>query len=95
MSHNDPLSRMCVGCRSVRERDQLIRIAAVIGKPVRFDPTGRMGGRGAYICRETGTTCLAIALKKRSLVRALRAAPELVDNMVLTAELGALTTQED
>ena len=95
MSHNDPTSRMCVGCRSVRERDQLIRIAAVIGKPVKFDPAGRLGGRGAYICRATGTTCLAIALKKRSLLRALRTTPELIDNGGLAAEIGALTTQED
>jgi len=95
MSHNDPPSRMCIGCRSVKGRDQLIRIAAVTGQPVRIDLTGRLGGRGAYICRATGTSCLSAALKKRSLVRALRATPDLIDNGGLTAEIGALTTQED
>ena len=95
MSHNDPTSRMCVGCRSVRERGELVRIAAVTGKPVQIDLSGRLGGRGAYICRATGTTCLATALKKRSLGRALRTAPDLIDNMGLAAAIGALTTQED
>jgi predicted RNA-binding protein YlxR (DUF448 family) len=86
---------MCVGCRTVRERDQLIRIAAVAGKPVHVDADGRAGGRGAYICRRAGTTCLATALRKRSLARALRATPDLIDNGGLAAGIGALTTQED
>jgi predicted RNA-binding protein YlxR (DUF448 family) len=33
------------------------------------DPTGRLAGRGAYVCQDTD--CLSIALKKGALSRAL------------------------
>ena len=36
---------------------------------VSFDPTGRLAGRGAYVCSED---CLAAARKTRKLERALR-----------------------
>jgi uncharacterized protein len=34
-----------------------------------LDPTGRLAGRGAYVCHDTD--CLAIAIKKGALTRAL------------------------
>ena len=34
-----------------------------------IDPTGRLAGRGAYVC--LGTDCLDIAIKKGALERAL------------------------
>jgi uncharacterized protein len=34
-----------------------------------LDPTGRLNGRGAYVC--VGTDCLANAIKKGALTRAL------------------------
>jgi predicted RNA-binding protein YlxR (DUF448 family) len=36
---------------------------------VTVDPTGRLAGRGAYVC--VGTDCLSIAIKKGALTRAL------------------------
>jgi len=34
-----------------------------------FDPTGRLAGRGAYVCHDTD--CLSIAITKGALARAL------------------------
>jgi predicted RNA-binding protein YlxR (DUF448 family) len=34
-----------------------------------FDPTGRLAGRGAYVCQDTD--CLSIAIDKGALTRAL------------------------
>ena len=34
-----------------------------------FDPTGRVAGRGAYVCHDTD--CLSIAITKGALSRAL------------------------
>ena len=34
-----------------------------------FDPTGRVAGRGAYVCHDTD--CLSIAITKGALARAL------------------------
>jgi predicted RNA-binding protein YlxR (DUF448 family) len=36
---------------------------------VTIDPTGRLAGRGAYVCHDTD--CLDIAIKKGALTRAL------------------------
>jgi predicted RNA-binding protein YlxR (DUF448 family) len=55
-----------------------------------LDRDGRMPGRGAYICRgekphEPARACLALALRRRAIPRALRAAvtvdPKLVESM--------------
>jgi predicted RNA-binding protein YlxR (DUF448 family) len=37
---------------------------------VRYDPTGRANGRGAYLCR--CSECVMLAKKKKALSRALR-----------------------
>jgi len=47
----------------------LIRIVRTPDRSVVVDPTGRMSGRGAYLCADG--SCWAVALKKSSLERAL------------------------
>ena len=82
--------RTCVGCRQVRSKRDLVRLVLPDGGPVAVDLTGRRNGRGAYVCRESGTTCLDQARKRRALPRALRADPGLVDYEALAAQLAAL-----
>lgn len=66
----EPL-RMCVGCRERFPQKELLRLVAS-PEGVAIDRTGRMPGRGAYLCyRET---CVIGAFKKKSLQRALRQA---------------------
>jgi predicted RNA-binding protein YlxR (DUF448 family) len=54
------------------------------------DPHGTMPGRGAYLCRGAGASeplaaCLALALRRRAIPRALRSAvtldPKLVESV--------------
>ena len=42
--------RMCVSCRERFAKKDLIRIVAQADGTVTVDPTGRMPGRGAYVC---------------------------------------------
>jgi uncharacterized protein len=59
--------RTCVGCRQVKPRSALYRIALVDGT-IAVDPR-RVTGRSAYLCREGA--CWELAQKRRALDRAL------------------------
>ena len=64
--------RTCIGCRTARPKDELVRIAATPNRGVCVDPSGHLPGRGAYVCPDPG--CYA-QLRRRSgtmLRRALR-----------------------
>jgi predicted RNA-binding protein YlxR (DUF448 family) len=65
----EPL-RSCVGCRQVKPRSALHRLAIVDGTLL-VDPR-RVAGRSAYLCREGG--CWEVAQKRRALDRALGSA---------------------
>ena len=94
-SHRPSPQRTCIGCRQVRGKSQLVRLVLPAEGPAAIDPTGRRNGRGAYLCRETGRTCLDQARKRRALTRALRAEPDRIDHASLAAELAALTGAQD
>lgn len=66
--------RMCVGCREMRPKKELVRIVRTPEGEIRIDLTGKASGRGAYICRDE--KCLARAQKIRALERALEHAVE-------------------
>lgn len=61
--------RMCVACRTMRPKKELLRIVRSAEGAVSIDPTGRAAGRGAYICRDIA--CLERAVKTKALERAL------------------------
>ena len=66
-------TRTCVGCRTARPQDELVRLARTpLG--VRFDPRRRLPGRGAYLCPHP--TCIDAATRRDAagLRRALRGA---------------------
>ncbi|MGM9551779.1 MAG: RNase P modulator RnpM [Clostridia bacterium] len=42
--------RMCVVCRQMKEKRYLLRIVKTKDGEICYDPTGKMQGRGAYIC---------------------------------------------
>ena len=61
--------RMCVGCRGMHEKRELIRIVKSAEGMVSIDMRGKAPGRGAYICKKND--CLERAMKSRALERAL------------------------
>ena len=61
--------RMCVGCREMKEKRELLRIVKNAEGQISFDRVGKAPGRGAYICRSE--ECLTKAVRQHQLERAL------------------------
>ncbi len=61
--------RQCVGCRELKNKKDLMRILRTPDNNVIFDDTGRMNGRGAYIC--PSVECLKKARKTKAIERSL------------------------
>ena len=61
--------RMCVGCREMKEKRELIRVVRSPEGELSLDPTGKKPGRGAYVCRNSD--CLKRAIKQKQLERQL------------------------
>lgn len=61
--------RMCVGCREMKPKRELIRVVRGPEGDVSLDATGKKPGRGAYVCRNAA--CLARAIKQKQLERQL------------------------
>ena len=61
--------RKCVACNENRPKKELIRVVKNKENFVDVDLTGKMNGRGAYIC--SNSQCLEKAKKNKKLNRAL------------------------
>ncbi len=61
--------RQCMGCRERKEKRALIRVVRCTDGEVRLDFSGKLNGRGAYLCPDP--VCLQKAQKAKSLERSL------------------------
>ena len=61
--------RQCMGCRERKEKRQMIRVVRTPEGNVNLDFSGKMNGRGAYIC--PNPECLKKALRSKALDRSL------------------------
>ena len=78
--------RQCMGCRERRAKKELIRIVRGTDGTVSLDFSGKLNGRGAYIC--PNPECLKKAQKSKALERSLEVPiPEEVYDR-LAAEMG-------
>jgi hypothetical protein len=77
-----------VACRTARPKLELQRIVRTPAGDVVADPTGRLAGRGAYVCPDTD--CMSIAIKKGALTRALEI--PLPDAFLASVDPGATDT---
>ena len=65
--------RTCVGCGATTNKRELVRVVRMAGDEpygVVADPTGKLAGRGAYVCAQAA--CWEKALKKGGLERTLK-----------------------
>ena len=67
---NKKPERMCASCGAVKEKDGLLRIMRDEEGHYRFDPSGKGGGRGAYVCKDKA--CVDRLFKKKLLSRSFR-----------------------
>ena len=85
--------RMCVGCRTMKEKRELIRVVLPPdgdANGIRIDFKGKKNGRGAYLCHDEA--CLAKAKKTRALERAL--ASEAHPNIKINDEIFAQLSEQ-
>ena len=61
--------RQCMGCRERRAKRELIRVVRCTDGSVSLDFSGKLNGRGAYIC--PNLECLKKARKSKALDRSL------------------------
>ena len=63
--------RQCMGCRERKAKKEMIRVVRTTEGTVSLDFSGKLNGRGAYVCPDM--ECLKKAQKSRALERALEA----------------------
>ena len=78
--------RQCMGCRERKEKRAMIRVVRCTDGEVRLDFSGKLNGRGAYIC--PNPECLKKAQKAKSLERSLEVPipQEVYDRMIREME---------
>jgi len=59
------VQRMCMGCNTKKDKRELIRIVMSKEGNVSIDKTGKLSGRGAYIC--DSIECLEKVIKSKRL----------------------------
>lgn len=62
--------RKCTGCQEMKPKKELIRIVRCEDGVFKLDATGKMQGRGAYIC--PNEECLEKAHKSKGLERSFK-----------------------
>ena len=80
--------RMCVGCREMKPKVELLRVVKPQEGDAHIDRTGKAQGRGAYVCGQI--ECLRKAKKSRALERALEAQIDEAVFAQLEAQIEAL-----
>ena len=59
--------RMCVACRQMHDKSDLVRVVKSSDGEVSVDLTGKKNGRGAYVCRNAA--CVEKCRKSKVLSR--------------------------
>lgn len=70
ITSKNPPQRTCVACRQIKEKRQLVRLVRRPDGDVEIDESGRLSGRGAYLCR--ASKCWQEGIKGKRLEAALK-----------------------
>lgn len=62
--------RKCTGCGELKPKKELVRVIKDGNLEVKMDLTGKLNGRGAYVCRSM--ECLNKAIKTKAIERSLQ-----------------------
>ena len=73
--------RQCVGCGEMKSKKEMMRILKTTEGDIVLDVTGKMNGRGAYLCKSE--ECLKKARKNRGVERSFKMSisAEVYDNL--------------
>lgn len=72
---------MCVACHQMRPKRELVRLVRTPAGDVKVDATGKVAGRGAYVCPDL--QCADVGLREQRLQYALEVpiSSELADEL--------------
>lgn len=59
---------MCIACREMKPKRELVRVVKTPEGEIKLDLSGKLNGRGAYLCKSV--ECLKKAEKSGALARA-------------------------
>ena len=62
--------RQCIGCSEMKSKKELLRVLKTAEGEIKLDATGKMNGRGAYLC--FSQECLKKAIKSKGLERSFQ-----------------------
>lgn len=60
--------RMCIGCREMKPKKDLIRVVKSPEGNILLDSTGKKNGRGAYVCKDIN--CIKKIARQKALSHA-------------------------
>lgn len=85
--------RKCIACGEGKPKKELIRIVKTPVGDVKVDLTGKLNGRGAYIC--PAIECLELAIKSNKISRSLEV--EITNSIYeeLKEVIGSIKQEED
>ena len=84
--------RTCIECRGQSGKNDLKRIVRCTDGSVRYDATGRLPGRGAYVC---SVECMNALLKSKKLQGALKVAISPEDARAIVDEIGKAFAEDE
>lgn len=61
---------MCVSCKTRADKKDLLRVVLSPSGEIAYDPSGRLPGRGSYLCKKR--ECIMTELKAHRLSKGLR-----------------------
>ena len=93
MSRGHVPLRTCVVCSAKTDKRALVRIVRSPSGSVEVDATGRLPGRGAYLCHKR--ECWDIALKKNRLDHRLKSSVSSEDRQALRGFAEGLALQAE
>ena len=82
--------RTCIACRTEKPKAEMLRIVRNAAGEIRLDFSGKLPGRGAYVC--PNADCFRKAVKSRALDRALEVK---IPDEVMTRLAGLLEEGND
>ncbi len=87
MKEKKSLERMCIACRGMFPKRELIRIVRTADNELVIDKTGKTAGRGTYICNKR--ECVARCVRGKLLNKAFKSEISTELYTALSDEYGA------
>lgn len=85
--------RSCIVCRAQKDKRELVRIVKQKDGTIVLDPTGKLDGRGAYVCRDS--KCIDELEKRRALNRTFKVPVEAETYAAIKEELKKLCDERN